>query len=146
MKTLTTAFHDRGNCRLYVSDQNYDSRKPANNGKGRIDANLVIIDQGHMAGKYGRQRFELHTMTRDGEPCSLINSPWVLLTGEEGTDFTPGIGLSDLDADEPMQFEANGYSVRYNPGSRQWDLSHPEIGACGNFNELSHAVIEAIKG
>lgn len=63
MLYLTPVTLDSGNCRLYVKDQN---NKP-----------LVIIDQGHLAAKYGAQ-YELYTHTNDGEPCSPILSEWEL--------------------------------------------------------------------
>ncbi|WP_196160886.1 hypothetical protein [Reinekea sp. G2M2-21] len=52
-----------------------------NNGFHRINANYVIIDQGYLEDKYGRQRYVLHTVSQDGEPSSPVDIPWLLVTG-----------------------------------------------------------------
>lgn len=76
-KQLTAISYDSGNCRLYVEDQ--ECRK------------YVIIDHGHQYEKYRLPRYELHTYTRDGEPCSPLNVPWELTCGVDGSSFFTGL-------------------------------------------------------
>jgi hypothetical protein len=84
MKILAPVKHDSGNCRLYVEDQ--DKRK------------YVILDQGLTFEMNGMTRFDLHTHSRDGEPCSPIKTDWILKQGILGTVFE--YGLSHLIIDD----------------------------------------------
>lgn len=84
MKQLTAKHHDRGNCRLYVKD---DDGKP-----------YVILDQGHTFEKMGFPRFELMTHSQDGEPCSPIDKriSWELIAGTD-SPFETGLAFTGTD-------------------------------------------------
>jgi len=40
----------------------------------------------------------------------------------------------------------NGYTIRYNPLWKEWQVSHPEIGVCGEFKDKSEAIKFANNG
>lgn len=40
----------------------------------------------------------------------------------------------------------NGYKIRFNPLWNEWQVSHPEIGPCGEFETEAEAIEHARKG
>lgn len=72
---LTVTSEDRGNCRAYVRDQ--------------FNRRFVILDQGHLAARYGCQ-FELHTCCGGSEPDCPVHHNWEIVQGR-GITFITGL-------------------------------------------------------
>lgn len=73
MLKLTPVMYDSGNVRLYVKDE--------------YKRSLVILDHGIAYKRFTGKRFELCTMSKDGEPNTPLNISWVLTEGVTNTGF-----------------------------------------------------------
>ena len=78
-KRLRATRFDRGNCRLYVKDQN--------------GSRYVLVDQGPGYQRWGLPRFELMSYSKCGEPDVPVRLSWVLEEGLGGTEFQTGLSL-----------------------------------------------------
>lgn len=43
-------------------------------------------------------------------------------------------------------YNLNGYKIRWNELIKEWQVSHPEIGTCGEYASINDALYDAYKG